>query len=564
MASFGPKGGKKGADDSDLSKLQASIASLSEEFSKISLACADASKSIKMLGDSAAQVFKNLTKASIDATAALIKETSKSKGKTPNADKAPEVAQAVGESEESLIAGFSEVASEISQQINAYTAEISDKFAQIERQSGIEKIFKMLGGQKQLPKSDDVFDESAALKQAFFEAKRIQQEINDATRLVASEFADSMESAVKVAQIDPIEQAFNSVLEETKQFGSELENLFGEEIQSVIDASSARMNEWGKEIQSIIDKYKPSGAGEASADTQKKGQAKGGIFANLIRPINETALLFRNISRSMGLVFEAVEAVNPALMFQLSMAFRDLYGVMGRAFQPLVQAFVVGIRMLADMLVPVANQLRPIFQSIASSALKLFVSLFPAFQALMPILGLFLQVLDFVIKGITIVAEPLIFVFGALAAILIYQSIPALITFVTSLLTTSAIMTAGLSLLIGALGWIVAKIFGFGSKMNFKPGSSLGAGTRQSSYTSFEEYGRNLMQQSIGGSTQAAALQTAQYTRESRDYLAQIAGKGNQPRQDGGVGVGVKPDKIVGSGADWGQSVANWVGGWFV
>lgn len=559
MASFGPKGGKKG--DGDLSKLQESIASLSEEFSKISLACAEASRSIKMLGDSAAQAFKNLTKASIDATASLVKETSKSKIKTAKTDKTEKSEVITAESSESLIAGIQEIASEISSQVNSYFKEVN-----IENQlddlfgAGKQKISKLIEAQKD---PSDIFDEAAALKQAFFEAKRIQQEVNDAAKGAASEVVNSMESVKNMAGSDPIKEAFDAALQDTRQFGTELENLFGEEIQSII-SSSLNVNEWGKEIQSIIDKYKPSKEAEPSVDTQKKGQAKGGIFANLIRPINETALLFRNISRSMGLVFEAVEAVNPALMFQLSMAFRDLYGVMGRAFQPLVQAFVVGIRTLADILVPVASQLRPIFQSIASSALKLFVSLFPAFQALMPILGLFLQVLDFVIRGITVVAEPLIFAFGVFATIMIGQSIPALITFITSLLTTSAMMTAGLSLLIGALGWIVAKIFGFGSKMNFKPGASVGAGTRQSSYTSFEEYGRNLMQQSIGGSTQAAALQTAQYTRESRDYLAQIAGKGNNPRQDGGMGVGAKPDKIVGSGADWGQSAATWVAGWFV
>lgn len=559
MASFGPKGEKKGG--SDLSKLQESIASLSDEFSKISLACAEASRSIKMLGDSAAQAFKNLTKASIDATASLVKETSKSKSKTAKTDKTEKSEVITAESSESLIAGIQEIASEISSQVNSYFKEVN-----IENQlddlfgAGKQKISKLIDAQRD---PSDIFDEAAALKQAFFEAKRIQQEVNDAAKGAASEVVNSMESVKNMAGSDPIKEAFDAALQDTRQFGTELENLFGEEIQSII-SSSLNVNEWGKEIQSIIDKYKPSSAAEPSVDAQKKGQPKGGIFANLIRPINETALLFRNISRSMGLVFEAVEAVNPALMFQLSMAFRDLYGVMGRAFQPLVQAFVVGIRTLADVLVPVANQLRPIFQSIASSALKLFVSLFPAFQALLPVLGLFLQVLDFVIKGITVVAEPLIFAFGGLAVVLISQSIPALITFVTSLLTTSAIMTAGLSLLIGALGWIVAKIFGFGSKMDFKPGASLGAGTRQSSYTSFEEYGRNLMQQSIGGSTQAAALQTAQYTRESRDYLAQIANKGNKPRQDGGMGVGVKPDKIVGSGADFGQSAANWVAGWFV
>jgi hypothetical protein len=43
--------------------------------------------------------------------------------------------------------------------------------------------------------------------------------------------------------------------------------------------------------------------------------------------------------------------------------------------------------------------------------------------------------------------------------------------------------------------------------------------------------------------------------------LQQIANKGSGPRQDGGVGVGAKPDKL---GGDWGDKAAGWIGSFFV
>jgi hypothetical protein len=247
---------------------------------------------------------------------------------------------------------------------------------------------------------------------------------------------------------------------------------------------------------------------------------------------------------------------------QLGFAFKDLYAVFGKAFQPLIQALIAGIRAFADFMMPIASEFQAIFGGIGKSILKLFISLFPTFEKLLSIVAIFLQVFTYIIDGITILIDPIIYALTGFATLLVIDAVIAVVTFAVSVMTMTTLMTAGISILIGAIAWLVSSIFKSGNSMkNVKPGSSTGMGARQASYSGIAEYGKNLMQQSLGGSTQNAAIQTAQYTRESRDFLQQIANKGNGPRQDGGVGVGAKPDKL---GGDWGDKAAGWVASFFV
>lgn len=348
------------------------------------------------------------------------------------------------------------------------------------------------------------------------------------------------------------------------------EDVYGlkdEEVKPLkFEKSPLIKNEEQREANKPLKDYKEE---KAEVIPLKELFASGAIEVNakslktLSTAIGAVTKGFQSFTGFLGDATKFVAAINPGLVARLAMAFKDLYATIGFALQPVVQAMIAGIRTLADFLVPISRQFAPIFASLSRSILAIFISLFPTFSVLLSMLKVFLEVIDFVAKGIVYITEPLIFALAGFAVVLIAQSIPALIVWVTSLLTTSAIMTAGLSLLVGAIGFIVAKIFGIGRSMEFKPGSSIGAGAKSASYTSIEDYGKSLMQGSIGGSTQNAAMQTAQYTKDSRDFLEKISNRGDKPRQDGGKGVGAQPDKIGGRG-DFGDDAATWVAGWFV
>ena len=287
-------------------------------------------------------------------------------------------------------------------------------------------------------------------------------------------------------------------------------------------------------------------------------KASEGVFAAL----GSLGGMFKTVVSKFQFVTSAVAAVNPALIMQLGFAFKDLYAVFGKAFQPLVQLLIAGIRAFADFMMPIASEFQAIFAGLGKSILKLFISLFPTFEKIFSIVAIFLQVFTYIIDGITFLIDPIIYALSGFVTLLAIDAAIAVISFAVSVMTMTTLMTAGISILIGAIAWLVTSIFKSGNSMkNVKPGSSTGMGARQASYSGIAEYGKNLMQQSLSGSTQNAAMQTAQYTRESRDFLQQIANKGNGPRQDGGVGVGEKPDKTRG---DWGDKAAGWVASFFV
>ena len=291
----------------------------------------------------------------------------------------------------------------------------------------------------------------------------------------------------------------------------------------------------------------------------------GDIFNGGLRKSSEVVFaalgslggMFKTVVSKFQFITSAVAAVNPALIMQLGFAFKDLYAVFGKAFQPLIQALIAGIRAFADFMIPISSEFQSIFAGIGSSLLKLFISLFPTFEKLLSIVAIFLQVFTYIIDGITLLIDPIIYALTGFATLLIVDAAVAVIAFAVSVMTMTTLMTAGISILIGAIAWLVSSIFGSDNSMKgVKPGSSTGMGARQASYSGIAEYGKNLMQQSLSGSTQNAAIQTAQYTRESRDYLQKMANKGSNPKQEGGAGVGGKDRSIWDMGAD--EIVASW------
>jgi hypothetical protein len=348
------------------------------------------------------------------------------------------------------------------------------------------------------------------------------------------------------------------------------ENENNANLLRMVDFGSRRGKEEPENAPAEEEKDKIGSKSGYLSFSESMGVKAGDIFNGGLRKASEGVFaalgslggMFKTVVSKFQFVTSAVAAVNPALIMQLGFAFKDLYAVFGKAFQPLIQLLIAGIRAFADFMMPIASEFQAIFAGLGKSILKLFISLFPTFEKIFSIVAIFLQVFTYIIDGITFLIDPIIYALSGFVTLLAIDAAIAVISFAVSVMTMTTLMTAGISILIGAIAWLVTSIFKSGNSMkNVKPGSSTGMGARQASYSGIAEYGKNLMQQSLSGSTQNAAMQTAQYTRESRDFLQQIANKGNGPRQDGGVGVGAKPDKL---GGDWGDRAAGWVGSFFV
>jgi hypothetical protein len=113
-----------------------------------------------------------------------------------------------------------------------------------------------------------------------------------------------------------------------------------------------------------------------------------------------------------------VEALSPAAMEAMSMAFRDLQAVIGVALLPVITAATDAFRQIADVLLPVMRDLQPIMARLAniivsvlvpviSLAAQLFGALLPIIDALLPViefmaamLRVFVAVLSAVISAI--------------------------------------------------------------------------------------------------------------------------------------------------------------------
>ena len=261
------------------------------------------------------------------------------------------------------------------------------------------------------------------------------------------------------------------------------------------------------------------------------------------------------VKQFMGILGDAskfVGALNPGLILQLGFAFKDLYATIGLALQPVVEGMIAGIRTLADFLVPISKELAPLFANLTTAFLDLFVSLFPFFRDLLSVVGLLIQWFTLFIKAITFLIDPIIMALTGFSVILIVEAIPAVIAFATSILTMTTLMTAGISLVIGAIAslafWFLRTVGVFKS-FDFKPGVSAGMGARQASYTGISDFGKNLLQQGLGSSTANAGLQTANNTKRCADLLQDMKDGNGWKKAAGNImfgGPGVKVERVGG------------------
>lgn len=291
-------------------------------------------------------------------------------------------------------------------------------------------------------------------------------------------------------------------------------------------------NKWDKMIEEETKK--------AEQEKSDKGKADIGAFFGFIDMVKGS---FKEMANIVGTASKYVAAFNPGLVFQLGFAMKDLAATIGMALQPIVEGATAAVRNFADMLVPIAKEMQPILASLVSAFLDLFVQLFPVFFDLFQVLEIFIKVGIYLVQGFSQIMQPVIWYLEGFAAILAYRAIVAVISFAATLTTASALMTGGLSLLIGGVASLATsfgKATGFLDEFTFKPGASFGMGVRQASYTGVTEFGKNLLAQGLGSSAAGAATQTAGNTKRCADLLQVIAdkdGKNNMGQMLGGDGV---------------------------
>ena len=271
---------------------------------------------------------------------------------------------------------------------------------------------------------------------------------------------------------------------------------------------------------------------------------KGGV-GRLMEAVNGVVGAFKSFTGLLSTATGFVAALNPGLVLQLGFAFKDLYATIGLALQPVVEGMIVGIRTLADFLVPIAKEFAPLFANLTTAFLDLFVNLFPFFRDLLSVVALLIQWFTLFIKAITFLIDPIIMALTGFAFVLVYEAISAIVAFATSALVMSTLMTAGISLVVGAIAslafWFLRTVGVFKS-FDFKPGVSAGMGARQASYSGITEFGKNLLQQGLGSSSATAGLQTANNTKRMADLLQEMKDGGgwNKPGDNkmlGGPGV---------------------------
>lgn len=139
-----------------------------------------------------------------------------------------------------------------------------------------------------------------------------------------------------------------------------------------------------------------------------------------------------------------VEAFNPQLVEAFRMVISDLMAVIGAGLQPVLEAFMIIIRAVADSLVPIVQKLAPAFQAVAEGIIKFFVpildALFNIFNQLIP-----------VINQLAPVMAQLMGVFGEIIATLLDALAPTIIQLANMFLSLAQFMVPVLE---AVLGWL--------------------------------------------------------------------------------------------------------------
>lgn len=351
---------------------------------------------------------------------------------------------------------------------------------------------------------------------------------------------ESKRSAALSKEMDEQEKARKSLeAQRSNALNKEFDRIEKEKKDAEKNAKAKKDRE--ERLQTKWDKMLADEAKKASEDKKEKAKADINAFFGFIDTLKGS---FKDLINVIGTASKYVAAFNPGLVFQLSFAMRDLVATIGMALQPVVEGATAAVRNFADMLVPIARDMQPVLASLVEAFLNVFVKLMPTFYDLLQVLTLFIKVGVYLVNGFSGIMMPVIWALEGFAIVLTFNAIRAVITFATTLITTSALMTGGLSLLLGGIASLfmgLGKASGILKDFDFKPGASVGIGTRQASYSGLTEFGKNILAQGLGSSAASAASQTANNTKRCADILQQMAddnkGNGRGQRQVGGNGV---------------------------
>lgn len=251
----------------------------------------------------------------------------------------------------------------------------------------------------------------------------------------------------------------------------------------------------------------------------------GGLMVG-VSAIRGTVTAFGNL---VGFAGRFVEAVNPALMEQMSYVMKDLMAVIGGALQPVIAAAVVIIRAFADKLQPVMQALAPIVQDLADQLIELagpiiailiesIGALEPIIQMIIGALKMWTAVLAWAAPYIAAIIKEIVYWLGYFQT-----AIQRLAAWIISWVDKKAAEDINKS---ADKTWKATKDYYDGVskvqeaiKQPVKEGASVGAAARQATTTGVSELGKNIMQAAFSSSTQAATFSIAENTRRMADTL---------------------------------------------
>lgn len=299
------------------------------------------------------------------------------------------------------------------------------------------------------------------------------------------------------------------------------------------------------------------------------GGAAKGVLDGTLGAIAGVAGAFTGI---IGIASKFVEALNPAIMEQLNLAFSDLFAVVGRLFVPVMAAVIPIVRTFADAMVPVVQGLMPVFGILAEALMNLAGPIIGIFSGVLltltPIFEQFAKGLSEIAATIGNSLGPIIDAILPVLMVLLQLFIDLLPAVNDVLQAFALIFTSGLQLAIPYLVWalqglaeaIVYVVSWFGKTMKegavimsdfaktlmpeggptktlkvpeITPDASRGAASKGAQFMGFAELGKGLMAASFGSGANTPEMKTAENTGKIAAGIDRLVAGQNPPPAGG-------------------------------
>ena len=306
--------------------------------------------------------------------------------------------------------------------------------------------------------------------------------------------------------------------------------------------------------------------GGAGAGASAGGAVAAGLMMSLeglSAVVTGSMQAFTGLSKA---VMGMVGAYNPAMLEMFNMAMKDLMAVFGSGLQPILQAFTNVVRYAADALLPVIQNLAPVFEQLSVAVVSFLgpiVDAFaqvlsdslPAFESMAAMITEIATALGEALAMITAEVEPAMMEFRMAILGLVKELLPPvlslvklfyaiskpiimLLTLFTNLVTVVAMILRPLTALFDFLSSGLFGLFGGGKGIS-KPekAESTGMAARQAEYMNVEDLSRSLIKAAFG-SGGGVQQQQLNVQKKQLEVLERIAGKPAavmfpQPKQPG-------------------------------